>query len=252
MLWTDPPYGVDYVGKTKDALTIQNDTGDIEGFLLAVFGACDAVLAPGARFYVACPAVQRGTQFRLAVNGAGWTLHQTLVWVKDSMVLGHSDYHYRHEDILYGWKPGPGRIGRGAHEGTRWYGDHSQTSVFEVPRPKRNAEHPTMKPVELVTRCLANSARRGDVILDTFGGSGTTLLAAEAQGLDARLMEVDPRYCDVIVARWEAHTGLKAERPDASGTSAPVAPVRATRAATRPKAAKKASPKAPKGRKRAA
>lgn len=214
VLWTDPPYGVAYVGKTKDALTIANDTGDIRAFLGRALAACDPVLAPGARYYVACPAGQRGTDFRLALSDAGWTLHQTLVWVKDALVLGHSDYHYRHEDLLYGWKPGPGRVGRGKHPGTKWYGDHAQDSVFEVPRPKASAEHPTMKPVALIQRCLRNSARRGDLILDPFGGSGSTLLAAESLGLVARLVELAPAYVDVIVTRWEQATGRRAIRPE--------------------------------------
>lgn len=213
VLWTDPPYGVGYIGKTKRALTIQNDTGDLGTFLASVFEATDRVLNPGARFYVASPAGSRATEIRVALASAGWALHQGLVWVKDAMVLGHSDYHYRHEDILYGYKPGEGRIGRGAHKGTRWYGDHSQVSVFEIARPKRSEQHPTMKPVELVSKCLANSAKPGDIVLDVFGGSGTTMIAAETLAMSARLIEIDPLYCDVIVSRWENATGQKAVRP---------------------------------------
>lgn len=127
------------------------------------------------------------------------------------MVLGHSDYHVRHESLLYGWIPGPGRPGRGKHEGSRWFGDHAQTSVFEIDRPKASREHPTMKPVELILRCLTNSSRAGDAILDPFLGSGSTLIAAEQLGRRCFGIEIEPRYVDVAVRRWEEFTGEKAE-----------------------------------------
>ena len=138
----------------------------------------------------------------------GWRLRQTLVWVKDSFVLGRSDYHYRHEPILYGHKPGGGRIGRGA---PGWFGAHAQNSVLEVPRPRASREHPTMKPPELVERCLRNSTRRGDLILDPFAGSGSVLVACERAHRRARLIELDPRYCDVIVDRFERLIGVRAQ-----------------------------------------
>jgi DNA modification methylase len=213
VLWTDPPYGVSYVGKTGRALRIEGDGNDgLPSLLAAAFRAAYSQLAPSARFYCAAPPGPRGTDFRVALGEAGFQFHQALVWVKDALVLGHSDYHYRHEDMLYGYKPGPGRVGRGAHTGSRWYGDHSQTSVFEIPRPKRSIEHPTMKPTELIRRCLANSAEAGAAVLDIFAGSGTTCLAAEILAMTAYLVEIDPRYCDVIVQRWENATGNKAER----------------------------------------
>ena len=146
-----------------------------------------------------------------AFLGAGWDLRQTLVWVKDAFVLGHSDYHYQHEPILYGYKPipeGEGRLGRGA---ARWYGDNAQASVLAVDRPKVNADHPTSKPVELIERCLHNSTRRGDVVFEPFAGSGSTLIACERLGRSCRAVEIDPRYVDVIVARWQAFTGNAAE-----------------------------------------
>lgn len=202
-LWTDPPYGVNYVGKTKDELTIANDDAEgLRAFLAAAFMNVDRALAPSARFYVAGPAGPRGTDFRLAITDVGWTHHQTLVWVKNSMVLGHSDHHYRHEDVLYGWKPGPGRAGRGRHDGSKWYGGHDETTVFEVDRPSRSEEHPTMKPVALIERHLRNSTASGDVVLDVFAGSGSTLIAAESTGRQALLMELDPAYCDVIRDRY--------------------------------------------------
>ena len=147
--------------------------------------------------------------FTGAFLGQGWRLHQSLVWVKDSLVLGHSDYQFRHETILYGHKPGRGRIGRG---GRGWYGDDAQTSVLEVERPKASREHPTMKPPELIEIALGNSSKRGDVVLDPFAGSGSTLVACERLGRSARLIELEPRYCDVVVERFERLTGKKATR----------------------------------------
>lgn len=210
-LWTDPPYGVEYRGGT--GLTIEgDDAAGLDRLLDLAFAAIDRVLVPSARFYVAAPAGPQGTVFRNAIARVGWRLHQCLAWVKDSLVLGHSDYHYRHEDILYGWKPGEGRPGRGAHAGTRWQGGNDQDTVLEVPRPKRSEQHPTMKPVALVRRCLVNSTQRGDLVLDPFSGSGSTLLACEQLGRSCRAMDVDPRYVDVAVARWERLTGETARR----------------------------------------
>ncbi len=212
VLWTDPPYGVGYVGKTADALTIANDAeGDLPGLLQAAFGAADSVLRPGAALYVCHPAGPGSVVFSQAFLQAGWRLHQTLVWTKDRAVLGHGDYHYRHEPILYGYKPGRGRRGRG-HGG--WYGGNDQDSVFEIDRPAASREHPTAKPVELVARCLENSSRTGGVVLDPFAGSGSTLVAAERLGRRARAVEIDPVYCDVILRRWEAVSGREAKRLD--------------------------------------
>lgn len=202
LLWTDPPYGVSYVGKTIDALEIHNDAAeDLPALLRDAFVACDTRMVAGARFYIAAPAGPRGTDFRLALREVGWTFHQALVWVKHSMVLGYSDYHYQHEDILYGWKPGPGRIGRGNHNGTQWYGDHSQTSVLQIDRPSRSEEHPTMKPERLVATCLLNSTQPGDLILDPFMGSGTTLRAAKNLGRRAIGIEIEERYCESAARR---------------------------------------------------
>jgi DNA modification methylase len=207
VLWTDPPYGVSYVGKTKDSLTIENDGAEGVGDLITrAFSAANDHMAPGCRVYCAAPPGPHNLTFRVAFLAAGWRFHEGLVWVKNTMVLGHSDYHLKHEDILYGWKPGPGRVGRGNHAGSKWYGDHSQTSVLEFNKPSRNAEHPTMKPTELIAHCLKNSSKTGDVILDAFGGSGSTLVACEQTGRTAYLMEIDPRYCDVIRRRYEALT----------------------------------------------
>jgi DNA modification methylase len=211
LVWTDPPYGVDYVGKTSDKLTLQGDNATGLSALLAdVFAAVTEAAASAGRFYVAAPAGPQGTVFRLAVASAGWRLHQVLVWAKDVFVLGHSDYHYRHEDVLFGYLPGKGRPGRGAHRGSRWYGDNSASTVFEVPRPKRSREHPTMKPVALIEAHLANSSLAGDAVLDPFAGSGSTLIACENLGRRCFAVELEPGYCDVIVDRWQRHTGQTA------------------------------------------
>jgi DNA modification methylase len=208
LIWTDPPFGVGYVGRTAEALTIANDDPDgLPGLLRRAFAAADTVLAPSARFYVASPAGPRGTDFRLALQEVGWQFHQALVWVKQTQVLGHSDHHYQHEDVLYGWKPGPGRPGRGRHRGSRWYGRNDQTSVFFCDRPARSADHPTMKPVALIAAMLRNSSRRGDPVLDPFAGSGSTLIACEELGRRCFAIEIDPRYCDVIRRRYRELTG---------------------------------------------
>jgi len=209
-LWTDPPYGVSYVGKTADALTIANDTdAGLAGLLEAAFTNVGPHLEAGASFYIAHPAGPLALTFAQVVADLGWSVRQTLVWVKDSLVLGRSDYHYRHEPLLFGYLPGPGRRGRG---GVGWHGDNAQDTVFEIPRPKASPDHPTTKPVALVTTMLANSTRRGDLVLDPFGGSGTTLIACAELGRSARLLEIDPRYCDITVRRWEAVTGQTAVR----------------------------------------
>jgi DNA modification methylase len=171
--------------------------------LEGAFGAADAVLVANAPFYVFSPAGPLGLEFRLAIRSAGWQLHQTLVWEKNAIVLGRSDYHYQHEDLLYGWKAGPGRAGRGRHQGSRWYGDHKQSSVLHADRPARSEVHPTQKPVELLTRLLANSSRRGEIVLDMFAGSGSTLIAADQLGRRCFAVELDPAYVDVIRSRYQ-------------------------------------------------
>ena len=209
-IWTDPPYGVNYVGKTPDKLRIQGDGAGAANLLHDAIRAAEQHVKPRSPFYVAHPAGALYVAFGVAVNAAGWQIHQSLVWVKDSMVLGHSDYHYRHEPIIYGYTPGEGRAGRGKHNGSRWYGDNAQTSVIEVARPKRSEEHPTMKPVELIVRCVRNSCPRSAVMLDLFLGSGSTLAAAELSDRICFGLEIDPRYCDVIVTRWQNLTGKEA------------------------------------------
>jgi DNA modification methylase len=209
MLWTDPPYGVGYVGRTRAALRIQNDDeAGIAELLAVAFEAIDEVLAPGAAIYVAHPAGPAQATFVQAFLARGWILRQSLVWVKDALVIGHADYHYRHEPILYGHTRA-GRWGRGA---AGWYGGNAESSVLEIPRPRSSREHPTAKPVELVRRCVANSSAPGDVVLDPFLGSGSTLIACEQLGRRLFGVELDPAYADVAVSRWEAFTGRRATR----------------------------------------
>lgn len=210
MMWTDPPYGVSYVGKTARALTINGDeaTG-LEALLSDAFEGADRVLAPGARIYVCHPAGPQATRFAQAFEHVGWRHRSTLIWVKDRMVLGRGDYHYRHEPILFGYKVGRGRWGRG---GQGWYGGDGADSVFEIPRLTASVDHPTMKPIELIEACLTNSSLPAHAVLDPFVGSGSTILACERLGRRAFAVEVDPVYCEVAVTRWEQMTGAEARR----------------------------------------
>lgn len=203
-MWlTDPPYNVAYEGKTKDALKIQNDSMSADSFRQFLRDACvaaDAVMKPGAVFYI-WHADTEGYNFRGACMDAGWQVRQCLVWKKSVLVMGRQDYHWKHEPCLYGWKDGAGHL---------WAADRKQTTVLEFDKPQRNGEHPTMKPVALFEYQLLNNTKGGDIVLDSFGGSGTTLIAAEKNGRVARLMELDPKYCDVIVRRWQDFTGKQA------------------------------------------
>lgn len=216
LLVTDPPYGVSYVGgnhnrtsqerRAAGGMEIVNDglTPDqTEALFREALALSD--LKPGGVFYATVPAGPFLARFMAAaVDALGKDgLRQILNWVKDSLVMGRSDYHYRHEPILYGWAPGAPHF---------FVEDRSQDSCWEIPRPKASKAHPTTKPVELFTRMVRNSSRHGELVYDPFAGSGTLLLACEAEGRRARAMEIDPRYCDVIVARWEAHTGREAVR----------------------------------------
>jgi site-specific DNA-methyltransferase (adenine-specific) len=206
VMWTDPPYGVDYVGKTKDELSIRNDgASGLPELLAGAFAVADAVLKPGASIYVAHAPGPLAIDSMRAFTAAGFLWRQNLVWVKDVLVLGHSDYHYRHEPIMYGFTDGgAGRLGRG---GDRWFGDNSAASVFEVARPDRSGDHPTMKPVELIKPMLSNSCPPGGLVYDPFAGSGSAIIAAHILGLNAAAVEIDPAYCDVICRRYQHATG---------------------------------------------
>lgn len=195
MYLTDPPYNVAYEGKTEDKLTIQNDSMEDSAFyqfLVDSFVVADSVMNEGAAFYV-WHADSEGYNFRGACRAVEWELRECLIWNKNTMVLGRQDYQWKHEPCLYGWKGGA------AHN---WYSDRKQTTVIDMNKPNRNAEHPTMKPVQLFAYLMENSSKPGDIILDSFCGSGTTLIACEQMGRVARVLELDPKYCDVIVERY--------------------------------------------------
>lgn len=203
LIITDPPYNVAYEGGTAQKLTIKNDSmsaASFYQFLLDAYNSMSAVAKDGAGLYV-FHADSEGVSFRRAMVDAGFKLAQCCVWVKQSFVMGRQDYHWQHEPVLYGWKP------TGAH---RWCSDRKQSTVWSFDRPQRNDVHPTMKPVALIEYPLCNSSRGGDVVLDPFGGSGTTLIACEKNSRSARLMELDPKYCDVIIRRWQDFTGQQA------------------------------------------
>ena len=191
---TDPPYNVAYVGKTKDALTIENDKMTDEQFykfLLDFYSALAAYTRGGGGWYV-WHADSEGANFRRAMNESGIMVKQCLIWVKNSMVMGRQDYQWKHEPCLYGWKEGA------AHS---WYSDRKQTTILEFNRPTRNAEHPTMKPIELISYQINNSSKQGDIVADAFLGSGTTMIASHQTNRICYGMELDPKYCQVIVDR---------------------------------------------------
>ena len=203
MLLTDPPYNVDYEGKTKDRLTIQNDSMDNDSFrqfLRDAFTSADTVMKKGAVFYI-WHADSEGYNFRGACFDIGWKVRQCLIWNKNSMVMGRQDYHWKHEPCLYGWKDGASHL---------WASDRKQTTVIDYQRPTKAEIHPTMKPVGLFDYQIKNNTKDGDIVLDLFNGSGTTIMACEQNGRVARCMELDPRYVDACVKRWESFTGEKA------------------------------------------
>ena len=199
MIFTDPPYNVDYEGT---AGKIQNDKMEDSAFYTFLFSAFTNMFEntkKGGAIYV-CHADTEGLNFRNAYKTAGFKLAECLIWVKNALVLGRQDYHWRHEPILYGWKEGA------AHY---FVDDRTQDTVWEYNKPKRNEEHPTMKPLELVGKAIANSSRVGEVVLDLFGGSGSTLLAADQLGRSAYLMEYDEKFVDVIIKRYIRHKAFK-------------------------------------------
>lgn len=200
---TDPPYNVDYEGKTQDALKIANDSmndNEFYTFLETSFKNLYESIKEGGSIYV-FHADTEGLNFRNAFIKAGFKLAQCLIWVKNTFVMGRQDYQWRHEPILYGWKEGA------AHH---FINDRTQSTILEFDKPSRNAEHPTMKPIDLLVKLIKNSSKENNIILDLFGGSGSTLIAAEQTKRTCYMMELDPKYCDVIVKRWEKLTNKKA------------------------------------------
>lgn len=243
--WTDPPYNVAYIAAAGSLLNDDQSDADFLQFLRDAFIGVFQALKPGGAIYCAHADTERAN-FTNAFLGAGFKLSGVVIWKKDALVLGRSDYQWIHEPILYGWKPGSRH---------RWYGGRKNTSVMDLgqdspfsllpdgrwsitvggqimivdgaatvetlvpslmeePRPKRSTEHPTMKPVALVERMLKHSARHGDLVLDPFAGSGSTLVAADRLGMSARLVELDPRYADVCIRRWQALSGWQAVHAD--------------------------------------
>lgn len=203
MLLTDPPYNVDYVGKTSEALKIKNDNmsdNQFYEFLKKVFENMYSVTKEGASIYV-FHADTEGLNFRKAFKDAGYKLAECLIWKKDCFVMGRQDYQWQHEPILYGWKEGA------THH---FINDRTQSTILEFDRPRQSSLHPTMKPIDLVARLLKNSSKENDKILDLFGGSGSTIIAAEQLNRNCYTMELDPKYCDVIVKRWESLTNKEA------------------------------------------
>ena len=208
-VFTDPPWNVNY-GATEEGnaqgykvRTILNDamtTDDFKAFMNNAFKRMSEASKAGAMVYVVMSAQEWGNlMLTLKDNGFHWS--STIIWNKDQLVLSRKDYHTKYEPIWYGWK-----------DGSRLcpLEDRKQCDVWDFDRPKRSDEHPTMKPVALVARAITNSSHKGDVVLDLFGGSGTTLIAAEETGRSCCMMELDPKYVDVIINRWEQITGEKA------------------------------------------
>ena len=195
MVFTDPPYNVDYEGKTKDALKIDNDNktdSDFFDFLIDAYGAMFEVSKGGATFYI-CHADTERINFTKAFLDAGGYLSSVIIWVKNNATFGRQNYFWKHEPILYGWK------NTGAH---KWYGNNTETTIWNIDRPSRSEEHPTMKPLALIARALNNSSKQDDVVLDTFLGSGSTLIACEQTQRICYGMELDPKYVDVIRKRY--------------------------------------------------
>lgn len=204
MILTDPPYNVNYEGGTKEKLTIKNDNMEdtlFYNFLIEAFRNMYDSIKCGESIYV-FHADTEGMNFRNAFKTVGFKLAECLVWVKNKFVMGRQDYQWRHEPILYGWKEGK------AHYFTD---SRNQTTVLEFDKPIKNEEHPTMKPIDLLAYLIKNSSKENELILDLFGGSGSTLIAAEQTNRKCYTMELDPKYCDVIIRRWEKLTGQKAE-----------------------------------------
>ena len=202
---TDPPYNVNYTGATKDALKIQNDNMDSDNFkrfLIDAFKTMYDGMNDGASFYV-WYASREHINFESALNEVDLKVRQQLIWVKNGLVLGRSDYHWKHEPCLYGWKEGKPH---------NWYNDRSQTTVLKFNKPVRNDKHPTMKPLDLISYLIKNSSKKDEIVLDLFGGSGSTLIAAELTKRKCFMMELDVKYCEVIIKRWQKITGKKATK----------------------------------------
>lgn len=203
MIFTDPPYGIEYSGGTRAREKVSNDsvTGLYE-FLLKSFKHQMENIVDGGPVYV-CHADMNRLQFLRAFMEAGFKHASILIWAKNNSAFGRQDYHWKHEPMLYGWREGK------AHE---WHGDNKQDTVWLMDRPSASIKHPTMKPVELPERAIINSSPTGAVVMDVFGGSGSTMIACEKTKRQCMMIELDPVYVDVIIKRWEEYTSKKAEK----------------------------------------
>lgn len=202
---TDPPYNVNYQGKTSEGMTIKNDQMnrlEFKRFLSAAFANMVGAMKDGASFYV-WHASKSQAEFEAALNECGLLVRQQLIWNKNSLVIGWQDYQWKHEPCFYGWKGGARH---------NWYGGRKQTTVLNFAKPTKNKLHPTMKPVPLISYFLENSSKEGDSVLDLFGGSGSTLIACEQTGRRCFIMEYDEKFASVIIERFENVVGKKAER----------------------------------------
>lgn len=218
MLLTDPPYNVDYEGK---AGKIQNDKMEdalFRQFLSSAFKNAEEVMKPGAAFHI-WHADSEGYNFRGACRDAGLRVRQCLIWVKNSLVMGRQDFQWKHEPCLYGESSVDESENEEAHDpclygwsaGTHhWYKNRKQTTVLQFDKPNKSKEHPTMKPIKLFDYQIKCNTKPGEIVLDLFGGSGTTIIACEQNERAGYVMELDPKYCDVIIKRWETFTGQKA------------------------------------------
>ena len=203
LVFTDPPYNVDYEGYTADKLTIKGDKmkpAEFDKFLRGTFASYWAFVKQGASMYV-CHASSVQREFQNALEASGFEVRCQIIWAKNTFAWGHGRYKFQHEPIFYCHR---------AKQSDAWYGDKSQSTLWQEKKPAANRLHPTMKPIELIERALLNSSKGGDCVLDLFGGSGSTLIACERRNRKSRLMELDPKYVDVIVKRWQEYTGQRA------------------------------------------
>jgi DNA modification methylase len=207
LVFTDPPYNVDYEGYTEDRLTLKGDRMTAEQFcrfLTATFSSYRQIVKPGASLYICHPSSWQ-REFQNALEAAGFEVRCQIIWAKNTFAWGFGRYKFRHEPLFYAHISG---------RSDSWYGDKSQSTLWEENKPTANRLHPTMKPVELIERALRNSSKAGDMVVDLFGGSGSTLIACERLGRASRLMELDVRYADVICRRYQEYTGQKAKLDD--------------------------------------
>jgi DNA modification methylase len=203
LIFTDPPYNVSYEGYTEDRLTIKGDRmsdADFKQFLEAAFRSYRTLVKPGASMYI-CHSSSWQREFQNALEAAGFEVRCQLIWAKNTFAWGFGRYKFQHEPIFYVHV---------ADQKDVWYGDKTQSTLWEEKKPAANRIHPTAKPVELIERALLNSSKAGDVVADLFGGSGSTLIGCERRGRHARLMEIDPKYVDCIIRRYQEYSGKQA------------------------------------------